>query len=154
MASKGQDQLESLLKQLLPHDLFVYEYHIGDKLRLDLYLPGHKVAVEYHGRQHFEYVEHFHGNLEGFHESLARDQRKLELCKEHGIVLIVFDYKDKLDIGTVSKRVFDVITNTDVIAPPKPEKSEYHKQQLAKAREASRANYRRMKELKKRNDGR
>jgi len=59
-----------------------------------------------------------------------------------------------MDDEIVFTRMQDAITNTKVSMPTKPEKSEYHKAQLVKAKEARKNSYRRMKEFKKRNDGR
>src|SRR3990167_1958624 len=81
-ASRGQAALTSIIQKLLPGETITAEEHIGERLKLDVYCAKYKLAAEYHGRQHFSYVEHFHGDIEGFRASQRRDERKIELCKD------------------------------------------------------------------------
>lgn len=55
---------------------------------LDIWFPRWNIAVEYHGRQHFEPVEFF-GGVSAFEETVKRDRRKQSLCRRHGVKLIV-----------------------------------------------------------------
>lgn len=55
---------------------------------LDIWFPRWKIAVEYHGTQHFEPVEIF-GGQQGFEIVKERDERKLQLCKQNNVTLIV-----------------------------------------------------------------
>jgi hypothetical protein len=110
--SRGQTALTNTLKKILPNETIVNEFYIGEKLRLDIYCPTYKIAIEYHGRQHFEYVPHFHGSYEEFVRSKERDERKESLCKENGIALIVFRYCDDLSEEIVYNRVLDGIKNS------------------------------------------
>jgi hypothetical protein len=54
----------------------------------DIWLPRWKIAVEYHGTQHFEPVEIF-GGTRGLAATKERDARKEKLCKVNGVKLIV-----------------------------------------------------------------
>lgn len=58
------------------------------KQHLDIWLPRWKIAVEYHGRQHFEPVEFF-GGTDAFKATRERDARKKELCLQNNITLII-----------------------------------------------------------------
>lgn len=65
----------------------------GKGLELDLYNEKLKIAIEYHGRQHYQYVPHFH--RKGPHEFEAqkrRDAYKLDICDEHGVYVITVPY--------------------------------------------------------------
>ena len=62
----------------------------------DIWFPNWKIAVEYHGRQHFEPVEFF-GGKEVFHETVERDKRKAKLAKRHGIKLLIVTEADNHD---------------------------------------------------------
>lgn len=65
----------------------------GKGLELDLYNERLKIAIEYHGRQHYEYVPYFH--RKGPHEFEAqkrRDAYKLDICDEHGVYVITVPY--------------------------------------------------------------
>src|SRR3982751_5007371 len=72
--SRGQSVLTSTLKKILPNEKVVNEYHIGDRLKLDIYCPSYNLAIEYHGRQHFEFIPHFHDSYEDFIRAQVRDE--------------------------------------------------------------------------------
>jgi hypothetical protein len=107
--SRGQAALTSILQKLLPSEEIVNEYHIGERLRLDIYCPKYKVAIEYHGRQHYNHISRFHETYDDFLRAQERDQRKIELCKENGISLVIFKYSDKLDEDIVHERIIEAI---------------------------------------------
>lgn len=107
MASKGQEELVQILIDIGIHpDYITYEHYI-EGLRLDIYIPKYKIAIEYHGRQHFEYVDHFHKTKEAFEASKQRDRLKVDLCAAEGITLLVFNYDD----NTTKDVVYDKITD-------------------------------------------
>lgn len=55
---------------------------------LDIWLPHWNIAVEYHGRQHFEAVDYF-GGAEAFQQTQQRDNRKIRLCENNNVNLII-----------------------------------------------------------------
>lgn len=54
---------------------------------LDIFIPKLSIAIEYHGRQHFEAVEHFGGD-KALIETKKRDKNKRNKCLRNGIRLI------------------------------------------------------------------
>ncbi|NOX14727.1 MAG: hypothetical protein GXP61_01625 [Epsilonproteobacteria bacterium] len=54
----------------------------------DIWFPHWKIAVEYHGKQHFEPVEFF-GGQEAFKKNIERDKRKINLSKINKVRLFV-----------------------------------------------------------------
>ncbi len=59
------------------------------KLRFDFYIPKYKILIEVQGRQHYEYVPHFHKNNKiNFLNQQKRDQIKRNFCEESGYQLI------------------------------------------------------------------
>ena len=95
--SKGQRMLYDWLNQLYPKSEVIYEQLIDDlNLRIDLYLPEQYLAVEYSGRQHYEYIPHFHKSYEDFEQGKLYDQKKLDYLLEHGITLIEVPYNHNL----------------------------------------------------------
>ena len=64
----------------------------------DFYLPQLKIIVEAHGKQHYQYVQHFHKNWKGFIESKKRDEKKAEWCKINNITLIICSYWEKKNV--------------------------------------------------------
>ena len=61
-------------------------------LELDLYNDTLKIAIEYNGIQHYEYTERFHKTYGDFRRQQERDILKKQLCKDHGVFLIVVYY--------------------------------------------------------------
>jgi len=107
--SRGHAALTDIMKKLLPGEEVINEHHIGERLMLDIYCPKYKLAAEYHGRQHFFYSNLFHKDKYDFEQGQLRDERKIELCKEQGIALIVFRYCDKLTDDAVFERMLEAI---------------------------------------------
>ena len=66
-------------------------------LELDVYNEELQLAIEYSGRQHYEFVPFFHKNYEAFLNQKYRDEMKKTKCKEHGIKLIEIPYTVKLE---------------------------------------------------------
>ena len=64
-------------------------------LELDCYDEGMKLAVEYNGRQHYDYVPYFHKNKEAFYNQKYRDELKRRMCRDVGITLIEIPYTVK-----------------------------------------------------------
>jgi len=62
----------------------------------DIWFPNWKIAVEYHGKQHFEPVEFF-GGEEAFKKTVERDLRKIKLAKRNGVKLFVIAEDDDQD---------------------------------------------------------
>lgn len=107
--SRGQDALTQIMKKLLPGIDVINEYHIGERLMLDVYCSKYQLAAEYHGRQHFDHIVRFHETIEDFERAQERDIRKQELCKEQGITLVVFRYNDALSEDLVFDRLLGAI---------------------------------------------
>ncbi|MDZ7702929.1 MAG: hypothetical protein U5L04_00410 [Trueperaceae bacterium] len=81
----------------------------------DIWMPHWKVAVEYHGAQHFEPVEFF-GGREAFEETRKRDQRKMALAKENGVKLLVID-KDS-DQEKLIETIYEFLKSRKVSLKP------------------------------------
>lgn len=61
----------------------------GKNLELDMYNPELRLALEMDGRQHAEYIPHFHrGGIKQFEYQMKKDDYKTKKCKLEGIDLI------------------------------------------------------------------
>lgn len=69
-------------------------------LKFDFGLPCLNLCFEYHGKQHYESIEHF-GGEEKFKLRQMRDQIKIDYCKKNGIKLIIIPYWDKEKIPEI-----------------------------------------------------
>jgi len=112
--SKGQTILTSIVKKLLPGEKVINEHHIGDRLKLDVYCPKYKLGLEFHGIQHFKYSPLFFESKDAFLEAQKRDDKKIALCKEQGIALVVFRYNDNISEDVVYDRILFAIRQNPV----------------------------------------
>jgi hypothetical protein len=156
--SRGQAALTAIMQKLLPNEKIVNEHYLGERLKLDIYCPKYKIGAEYHGRQHFYYTSRFFESKEDFERALERDERKIELCKEQGIALIIFRYNDKLTEEAVYERMLEAIKNSSELvaktsnnAKKSLKDNEYYLESKKRYNELRRTRY---KELKKKNDKR
>ena len=75
---------------------FLINPKTGKPLELDVYNDELKLAIEYNGKQHYEYIpKYFHRSYEDFLEQKYRDELKREKCRENGIKLIEVPYTVK-----------------------------------------------------------
>ena len=63
-------------------------------LELDCYNSELKLAVEYNGEQHYNYIPFFHKNKEAFYNQKYRDEIKRIRCRDLGITLIEVPYTE------------------------------------------------------------
>ena len=68
----------------------------GAPLELDLYCPELGLAVEYNGRQHYEYVPFFHKTQDNFEHRRELDRLKAEACENNWVTLIVIPFHKTL----------------------------------------------------------
>lgn len=154
--SKGQTVLTSVAKKLLPGQKIINEHHIGDRLKLDVYCPSYKLALEFHGIQHFKYSPLFFDSREEFIEAQKRDDKKARMCAEQGIALVVFRYNDNISEDNVYDRILDAIKHNadDSTTPKKVKKPSVKQNQMyQKAKkirsERNKKYYKKMKEQRK-----
>ena len=67
----------------------------GHNLELDCYNEKLKIGIEYNGRQHYNFVPHFHATKDAFYNIKYRDDLKQRLCKENNVKLIIVPYTVK-----------------------------------------------------------
>jgi hypothetical protein len=73
---------------------------------LDVFLPVHKIGIEFQGAQHIRPVDYF-GGEKAFKKQQKRDARKAKLCKENDCKLIEVyqDYESKQVLKKISSTV-------------------------------------------------
>lgn len=64
---------------------------------LDIYLPTHKIAIEYQGEQHYRPIEIF-GGAEGFAATVRRDETKRRLCALAGVRLEHIHFAEDIEV--------------------------------------------------------
>ena len=87
--SKFQDKVKEFIRPAWEFDVVFEELPVlGTRLSIDIYNASKKIAIEVQGRQHFNYVKHFHKNRQGFIDQLKRDEIKHKFCRLNDIHLI------------------------------------------------------------------
>lgn len=88
--SQSQFRLGELIRLVYGLNAMILEEFpvIGTRMSLDFYLPHHGIAFEFQGRQHTEYVHHFHRDQKTFDRQLARDREKRQWCILNDIDLV------------------------------------------------------------------
>lgn len=91
----GQQECHNILKELFPDKTFSRcrpPFLLNTNLELDLYCPDLGLAVQYNGREHYEYDPIFHKSFQDFTDLLREDTTRIELCAKNGINLIIVPY--------------------------------------------------------------
>ena len=83
-------------------------WYKNKKLFFDYYIREYNLLFEIQGRQHYEYVEHFHTDREGFFESKRRDNLKREYCQKNGYTLVELKYDEKIE---TTDELLEIINN-------------------------------------------
>jgi len=156
--SKGASLLTSLFRELIPGEKIINEFHVGERLMLDVYCPRYRLGAEYHGIQHFKYNSMFHPFKSDFIAGQYRDARKLELCEEFGITVIVFKYDDDLSEDMVSDRIIsglldDTSDEHDILHSDR-RLSEYERDVKSRRKKFYKDQYKKVKEYRNRDDNR
>jgi hypothetical protein len=68
--------------------------NIVNRIHYDFYLPEYNILIEFHGKQHYEYIPHFHRNSEdGFLKQKNRDDIARYNAKHYKYNYLEFNYK-------------------------------------------------------------
>jgi len=103
--SKGSQAVKDLLFKNYAHLDWYEEYRIpGTRLRVDFLCSNIRVAIEFHGRQHQDFVPFMHGSRSGFLSHIKRDVKKEELLTKNGFRFIEI-YEE--DVDSLSKKWFE-----------------------------------------------
>lgn len=84
-----------------------------DGLELDMYSEELKLAVEYNGKQHYEFVEYFHKTNDNFKKQQKRDTKKIALCEKRNVELIVIPY-NKANENTIYHYILDQLKENNI----------------------------------------
>lgn len=106
--SRGGVKLKSILSKIFATVSVKEEYHVGERLRLDFYIPGpYNIGFEYDGVQHKKLTDHLHQSEQDFEDGKARDLLKEELCAGRGITLVRISHDENMTAGLVRDKIKD-----------------------------------------------
>jgi very-short-patch-repair endonuclease len=95
---KVRDLLRELYPQFTVSEEGSMRVNIGGRATtvfVDLQVKEMNLCVECHGRQHFEFVPHFHGTRSGFVDAVARDQAKAQFIKSCGFSYLTIRFDEE-----------------------------------------------------------
>lgn len=96
--SKGEQRCREVLENYFSKPFpnrrpnFMNNPITAQNLEIDCYNDELRLGVEYHGKQHFEFVPYFHKTKDKFSLQQYRDEIKRRLCRDNGIILIEVPY--------------------------------------------------------------
>ena len=108
--TKGEQLIDEALKKMNVEHIYQYRLPVSDLftqsvrsyMYADFYLPDHNMIIEFNGKQHYEYVAHFHRHKENsFEEQQIRDDGLRLFCREHNLRLLEISYKDEKNITSI-----------------------------------------------------
>lgn len=112
--SKLSDQVYVALRKVFPHNIILKEHYVsfkGARLFFDFYIKDIGVLIEAQGRQHEEFVQHFHVDRDGFLASKKRDNLKREYCEKEDLALVTFDESDDLSESNILNTIWSKLTS-------------------------------------------
>ena len=93
-ASKGEQRIKKFLDNAnikFESQKYFSDWKIGIHY-FDFYIPDYNLVLEYHGRQHYEFVSHFHGTEENFQYRLLKDKIKKETALSQNLNYVSISY--------------------------------------------------------------
>ena len=120
---KNEFSLYMLIKSYFPSAIYQYHAEWLEKQSLDIYIPEHKIGIEYQGKQHYEEVGLFNG-VAGLIETQKRDKIKKEKCKSNGVTLIEWAYTDEVE----ERKVLDDFKQLNIPIPQKQDITSFYKE--------------------------
>lgn len=106
--SWGHERARELLKELFPLDKIYEEEGLpGTKPTLfaDFIIPLRKLLIEVHGKQHYEWIPHFHTTRKDFLNAQACDRKKREWSERNNFSYI--ELPDTEEINGWRRRILE-----------------------------------------------
>ena len=111
--SKIAEEVYGALREAFPLNFILREHYVrfkGNRLFFDFYIKDMGVLVEVQGRQHTEFVKHFHGNKETFLKQKERDNLKIVYIQENkDLCLVRFYYNETVDKNLVISKIYSAL---------------------------------------------
>jgi hypothetical protein len=102
-ANVNETLLANLTKKIFPDAIRQYSPSWLGRYVLDIYVPSLRLAIEYHGLQHYQPIDFF-GGEEKFKKQQERDNLVRNKCKEFNVTLLEWHYETPVS----EKNVYDL----------------------------------------------
>lgn len=146
--SEEQRIIYRFLCQLYPTCDVIYEAQLPNGTRYDCFVKQMGIVVETDGKQHTQFVKHFHKDESGFNWQKFKDKKKDAEAEESGIKLIRIPQKDCPKTKEELKALIDSVPYPDVEYVFSDILKTEEKQHLKRAREIRQMRYREAKQKK------
>lgn len=115
--NKSENLVRKMFENMFQQDFPSIKPTFLNRLELDGYCENLGLAFEYNGKQHYEYIPHFHRNGIGdLHKQQERDKLKHDLCKENNITLITIPYTyDYTNEKELQNYIYDEVMKHDYL---------------------------------------
>ena len=111
--SKIAEDVYLILQKEFPFTYIEKEYFVNyrnNRLFFDFFIKSLNICIECQGRQHFQFIKHFHGDKEKFYEQKRRDNLKLEYCLDNDLTLVYFyDQSDVVTNQLILDRIYEAM---------------------------------------------
>ena len=150
LVSKPQEHIYQICCKLFGKANVKQEYYIDTGQRVDVVIPANGIAIEYHGIQHFNFIEFFHRDKAGFEKTLKADEEKEKYCIENGWCYVLFTCYDKLSEDFVTEKIKNAMLScSDLSSKGRSIKNQFKEDMKERNREYRRKAYRNYKQIKK-----
>ena len=93
-SSKGELVIKAILDKYNITDKQEYRIpEVADELYYDFYLPEYRLLIEFHGKQHYEYIPFFHDGRYSFEDQKVRDDVVRDAATRWKYRYLEFNYK-------------------------------------------------------------
>ena len=110
--SLGENAIEKwLIKNNIEYEKQKYfkNWNIGIHY-FDFYLPAYNLVIEFHGKQHYQFIDFFHKNIEYFKYRQEKDNLKKITCLDQGVNYLSIKYNLYNDIYFILSKILDSTT--------------------------------------------
>lgn len=108
--SEPQRHLFKLAQKLYKNYQVIYEQYIPELgQRFDIFIIDLGIAIEYDGRQHYEFIEHFHKDINGYINAKKLDSEKEKFSVRNGIKIVRLEGDvSQVNSNDLKKRISEV----------------------------------------------
>lgn len=150
LVSKPQEYIYQVCCKIFGRQNVKQEYYLENGQRIDVVVPNSGLAIEYHGIQHFNFIEFFHKDKDSFEKSVKSDADKEKYCIEDGWCYVLFTCYDKLSEDFILEKIKDAMSDCNISAKEKHKKINPAKEAVKERnKEWRRKTYRNYKQIKK-----
>ena len=103
LKGKNESTLFALVIKEYPNAIYQFHSDWLEGLSLDIYVPNLKVAIEYHGQQHYGINDMYRQKV------MENDRLKKHLCQENGVKLIEWEFDEPIGKSKLHDKIEKIL---------------------------------------------